>query len=552
MSASVSKYVKSFLLFAFVVLAPIALVAQVAPSARGGIRDDSAAKWETFAGYSYLKPQGTVGGYSFNSVDYGAIMSISRYFNKNVGVQVEGDEHLLLPENGHVTSTQPNNDFSGISAGLIFRIPSVYLTSFVHALGGVEVVGRWGLGMADEIGAVVTAGGGLDCATPLFNHHLAIRLVQADYQYTQENFLQGQGTFNVARISAGLVFHAGSFTPRPAVTLECSASPASAFPGDPVTVTAIAYTLDPKLNAIYSWSGTGVIGRGTTANVATGALAAGRYTVKGSVMEGKPGKEGLKPGQTANCMASFTIKAYEPPTISCSAYPSTIKPGATSTVTAIGISPQNRPLTYSYSATAGTVSGSGTTAVFSSIGVPTGAVGITCTVSDDKGQTATASPIVTVEAPNIPSIPHTKALCSITFDKDKLHPARVDNEAKACLDEVALNLQGQLDAKAVVVGDSTVAEKSPTKVAKHAKATKVEDLAAERAVNTKDYLVTEKGIDASRIRVATGATDGQKVENYLVPSGAIFANDVTGTTPVDETMVKPQMRKPLPEMHVHN
>jgi hypothetical protein len=30
----------------------------------------------------------------------------------------------------------------------------------------------------------------------------------------------------------------------------------------------------------------------------------------------------------------------------------------------------------------------------------------------------------------------------------------VDNEAKACLDEVALDLQKQSDAKAVVVGDS--------------------------------------------------------------------------------------------------
>ncbi len=71
-------------------------------------------------------------------------------------------------------------------------------------------------------------------------------------------------------------------------------------------------------------------------------------------------------------------------------------------------------------------------------------------------------------------------------------------------------------------------------------------LPRERAVNTKDYLVTEKGIDASRISVATGTTDAQKVENYLVPSGASFAADVPGTTPVDETVVKPVVRKPLP------
>ena len=31
--------------------------------------------------------------------------------------------------------------------------------------------------------------------------------------------------------------------------------------------------------------------------------------------------------------------------------------------------------------------------------------------------------------------------------------------------------------------------------------------------------------------------DAQAVETYLVPSGATFANDVTGTTPVDETSI---------------
>jgi hypothetical protein len=37
------------------------------------------------------------------------------------------------------------------------------------------------------------------------------------------------------------------------------------------------------------------------------------------------------------------------------------------------------------------------------------------------------------------------------------------------------------------------------------------------------------------------------VEDYLVPSGATFSNDVMGTTPVNETAVKPETRKPLAE-----
>jgi outer membrane protein OmpA-like peptidoglycan-associated protein len=546
MYARVSKSVSRVLALAFVALMPIALTAQ--GSAKPAVKAAAGvppSKWDIFAGYSYLVPyEGVVNGYSYNPVNYATILSISRYFNNYIGIQGEGDVHLLTPESAYRSSSQPGNDFSGGSTGLICRLQSANMTSFVHALVGAEKVGSYY--QTDTWGVVVTAGVGLDYNTPWFNHHLAIRLIQADYQYTRENFPGyegGTGTFIVDRLNAGIVFHIGTFAPPSPVTLACAANPTSIFPGEPVTVTATAGNLDPKLNTIYSWSGSGVTGSGTTASVATAALTAGSYTVNCGVKEGKAGKEGLKPWESANASASFTVKAYDPPTISCSANPGTIKPGETSDITAIGLSPQNRPLTYSYSAAAGAISGSGTTAVFSSTGAPTGTTGIACNVSDDKGQTATAGTSVTITAPYVPPIPHTQTLCSITFSNDAKRLWRVDNEAKACLDEVALDLQKQSDAKAVVVGDSTAAEKTPAKGKKHAK---VEDLAAQRAVNTKDYLVVEKGIDASRISVATGTADEQKVENYLVPSGATFSNDVTTTTPVDETVVKPQARKPLP------
>jgi len=268
------------------------------------------------------------------------------------------------------------------------------------------------------------------------------------------------------------------------------------------------------------------------------------------VKEGKPGKEGLKPWETANCSANVTVKDYEPPTVSCTANPSTVKPGETSTITAAGVSPQNRPLTYTYSAAAGTISGTGTTANFNSTGAPTGPVSITCNTADDKGHTASANTEVTISAPYVPPPPKTQTLCTITFDKDKARPTRVDNEAKACLDEVALDLQQKTDATAVVVGEETAKEKEDAAKAtkrhpKHPEA----DFAAQRAVNTKDYLVKEKGIDASRISVASGSGDSKSVENYLVPAGATFSSDVQGTTPVDENTVKPQTRKPLGERH---
>jgi hypothetical protein len=345
---------------------------------------------------------------------------------------------------------------------------------------------------------------------------------------------------------------------QPPITLSASAAPPAVYPGESVTVTATPGSVSTKKNnnVVYNWSGTGVNGNGTSATVATDSLTPGSYSVKAEVKEGKKGKEGLKPGQTAEATASFTVKEFEPPTISCSASPTTIKPGDTSTVTATGVSPQNRPLTYSYSAASGSVNGSGTTATFNSTGAATGTVEITCNVADDKSHNASATASVTIVAPPPPPQPHVQALCSISFETDHSRPTRVDNEAKACLDEVALDLQRQSDAKAVLVGQSDSKEKAKTEkqekyAAKHKRA-KVEDSAAQRVVNAKDYLVSEKGIDASRISVATSTEDGKKVSDYLVPTGANFGADVQGTSPVDESTVKAQARKALPARHHHH
>ena len=518
-------------------------------------------------GYSYLAPHGTVSTTtpsnqpvtaSYDAVNVGGLFSGAYFFNRFVGLQSEFGLHEYGVQSstpGQNIGTKGNDDgFITLGGGPIVRYPTEHYTVFAHGLVNADLVNgpyfqpnQWGPG--------VTVGGGMDYNTPW--KHIAIRLFQADYQYMHANWgnvpYGGRANINAARLSAGLVIHAGTIAPPPPITLACSASPESVYPGEPVTVTATAGGLDPKDHVIYSWSGTGVTGSDTTAKVDTSALAPGQYTISANVKEGKPGKEGLKPWETASCTAGLTVKAFEPPTISCSVSPTTIAPGGTATVTSVGVSPQNLPLTYSYTATAGTVTGSGTTAAYSSAGAPTGAVGFTCTVADNKGHTASADTSLTITAPYVPPPPTTEALCTIGFSTDKKRPMRVDNEAKACLDQVALDLKQKADAKAVLVGEQTTDEAATTakqekKAARNKHAT-VDQFAAQRAVNAKDYLVTEQGIDASRISVATGTADSQNVENYLVPSGATFASDVTGTTPVDETAVKPQQRKPLPERH---
>jgi hypothetical protein len=515
--------------------------AQTTPStaAPGGINP---SRVDVFLGYSYfgahgqLKPQGI----AYSSIDVGGIGSGAYYMNKYVGGEIVGSVH---PDG-------KNDGFYSISAGPIFRAPMQNFTLFAHGLVGG---GRLGGPNSEnpvyhnpyQWGPTLTAGGGMDYDLPFFDNRFSLRLFQADYRWVHTNYgpavnpptfgvLGGRANLSAAELSTGLVAHFGHIIPPPPVTYSCAVSPTTVFPGDPITATGTAANLNPKKTASYTWSADGgtISGTGSTATIDTKTAAPGTYTVKGHV------SEGVKPGQMADCTASYTVKQFEPPTISCSASPSTVAPGDSSTITATGMSPQNRPLTYSYSASAGSVSGNGPSATLSTAGAAPGTITVTCNVVDDKGQTASGTTTVTVNAPPPPPPPSTSALCSVSFERDTRRPARVDNEAKACLDDVALKLQSASDAKIAVVGNSTTDEKAPPKKGRK----KTVDPAAERAVNAKDYLVTEKGIDASRVSAYTGSDDGKTVTTTLIPAGATLST--TGLTPVDESAVKVVPRTP--------
>ena len=488
---------------------------------------------DVFLGYSYFGAHGQVkpAGIAYSSIDEGAMGSGAYYMNKYVG----GEAIFAAHPDGH------NDGLYTISGGPIARAPMQNFTLFAHGLvGGARLGGpnssnpfiyhepyRWG--------PTLTAGGGMDYQLPFFDNRFSIRLFQADYRWMHTNYgpsvpiptagtLGGRTNLSGAELSTGVVAHFGHIIPPPPVTYACSVSPTTVFPGDPITVTGTAANLNPKKTATYSWTADGgtISGTSSTANIDTKTANPGTYTVKGHVTEG------LKPGQSADCSASYTVKAFEPPTISCSASPSTVAPGDSATITATANSPQNRPLTYSYSSSAGTVTGSTPSATLSTAGAAPGTITVTCNVVDDKGQTASSTTTVTVNAPPPPPAPETSALCSVSFERDAKRPARVDNEAKACLDDIALKLQSASDAKLAVVGDADSAEK------------KGPELAAEGAVNAKDYLVTEKGIDASRISVYTGSENGKTVTTTLIPAGATLST--SGLTPVDESAVKAKPR----------
>jgi hypothetical protein len=495
-------------------------------------------------GYSYFGAHGQVkpAAINYSSINEGAIGSGAYYFNKYAGGEFIYTNH----------PSGVNDGFSGISAGPIFRAPMENFTLFAHGLvGGTRLGGpnsdvpstfyhepyTWGVGL--------TVGGGMDYDLPFLEHRFSLRLFEADYRYIHTDFgppvsiptccaLGGRTNMDAVELSTGIVAHFGHIIPPPPVTYSCAVAPATVYPGDPITVTGTALNLDPKKTAAYTWTSDGgaISGTSSTANVDTKTAAPGTYTVKGHV------SEGAKPGQMADCSAQFTVKAFEPPTTGCSANPSSVNPGDSATITASGMSPQNRPLTYSYSSTAGSISGTTGSATLSTAGAAPGMITVTCNVVDDKGQSASATTSVTVIAPPPPpppAAPLATSLCSVSFERDSKRPTRVDNEAKACLDDVALSLQRSSDAKLALVGNQTGKEASMT--GKHHPF-----FAAERAVNTKDYLVTEKGIDASRIMVFIGTDDARTVTTALIPAGAV--NPAANATVVDEVQVKVVPRSP--------
>jgi hypothetical protein len=514
----------------------------------------SPSRVDIFTGYSYygLHSVNQPSDEQFGSADYGAMGSGAYYFNKYFG----GEVAMIANPNGN------GDGFYGYYAGPIFRLPLAGYTLFAHGLaGGVDGVGpnnpggvgynpyTWGVGLM--------AGGGMDYDLPFFNHHIGIRLFEADYRYTHIDFgpadpsvfLQGgRANLDGAELSSGLLFHFGSIVPPPPVTYACAvtAPTGAIYPGDPVTITGTATNLRPKKDAHYTWTSDGgtVSGDSNVAAIDTKTLSAGSYTVKGHIEQGK------KPGEFADCTTPFTVTAFQPPTISCSANPSTLNAGDPATITAAGVSPQNRPLTYSYSATAGTISGSTATTTLSTTGAAPGTtITVTCNVVDDKGQTASSQATVTLNAPPPPPAPVTQSLCTITFDKDKARPTRVDNEAKACLDDIALTAQRDTTAKLAIVGNSepgkVMGKHTPMKE-KHA-AMWADKRASERAVNEKEYLVTEKGLDASNISVYTGTAGTNSDATTLIPAGATL--DQTGLTPVDEMKVKAVPRKAVAHHH---
>ena len=148
---------------------------------------------------------------------------------------------------------------------------------------------------------------------------------------------------------------------------------------------------DPQGNAVTAWNTSNhAVAKINSVGDAT-ALGAGTVNMEATI-----GTFVASPWPIAVSAAPVTV--VPPPTISCSANPSIIHQGGTAVITAAGSSPKNLALTYSYSASAGSISGTNTTASLQTSGASAGIVTVTCTVDQQGGGTASATTKVLLQS----------------------------------------------------------------------------------------------------------------------------------------------------------
>jgi hypothetical protein len=513
---SVRVLCASFLLMLTVVLLSAVTLAQ----------DVETPKYEVFAGYQWLHPGGFVpvpfgnynapNGMKVPDMPAGFGASFTYNFQKYFGL--EGD-----------FGNNWDNYETTISVGPKATYRTENANFFVNTLLSYNRLAVNGLPTGNGIGAIL--GGGMDLK---ITHLFYLRLFEADYVWGRQNYSQvvssafpdlRRVSLEGIRLRTGLVFNFG-YPPLVTPTASCSVQPSEVMQGEPITATASGANFNPKHTLNYAWSGTGgkVTGKDNTASIDTNGVAGGSYTVSAHITDPK-----MKTGGEATCTANYTVKEppKNPPQMSCSASPSSLQVGGSSTITCSCTSPDNVPVTVAgWTATGGSVSGSGNTATLNTTGAPAGPVTVSATCTDSRGLNSQASTQVNVENPPPPPPQATKLTdCDFANMAKIKKPWRVDNECKGKLDDVAKNLQQNADNKLVIVGNAEPTEKRP-------------NLAAERAVNSKAYLTggeAKLGIDPSRIECRTGSAGTMSAEYWIVPAGGTFTEE--GTQPVDESAV---------------
>jgi outer membrane protein OmpA-like peptidoglycan-associated protein/opacity protein-like surface antigen len=374
-----------------------------------------------------------------------------------------------------------------------------YFIPFAEFLLGGAHVGPHMTGADSQSAFALAAGGGVDIA---LTRNIAWRFAEIDYLMT--NFsgpsVGGNSRQDNLRLGTGIVLRFGLPHEAPPAPVNhppvaaCTASPTSVFAGSNDTLAIHVNASDPDNDPLtYSYTTTGgtVDGSGPDARWNAGSAAPGSYTVTAQVNDGK--------GGTASCATDIRVeeRPNRPPAASLSVERSPILPGEHTGITCTGTDPDGDPLTYSYSASGGQVTGTGSNVQFDATGLQPGSYTVKCTVNDGRGGSADASGNVVVqEPPQVHQLEMKLALHSIYFPTAQPTIAKPNGgllaSQSATLDALATDFRQYLtykpDAHLILGGHADIRGGKEYNLL----------LSARRVERAKKYLI-EKGVPADHI-----------------------------------------------------
>ena len=470
--------------------------------------------YELFVGYSNFRAISQ--GASGNRVAWlsGLSASLALNFNQYVGLVLDLGGYRdtrfgpnAPPLGGVVPAT---GSAYTIMVGPRFSWRHDRLTPFVQVLFGgthisnVTLTNCTGAGctpLPSESSYALNAGGGLDLT---LTRHLAVRLFQVEYAMTRfrdPNSGTGQAAYQSdARLSTGLVFRFGGSSPAVATaslppTESCSATPDDVVAGSGDLIAVSAQATDPSGYPLtYSWNATAGAVTGGGANVQWDAagVPAGSYTITGGVDNGH--------GGTAACEASVEVtpQPAQPLTLSCVAEPTTLASGESAELTAVGGSSDGHPLTYTWQASQGAITGSGPVVDFDSTGLAAGTYTVNGHVENSAGASADCSLALAVTQLPVTALQVALSLHSIYFPTDQPNAAEPNEgllaSQRAILRALAVNFQQYLqqmpNARITLEGHAD----------DRASAAFNQALAERRVEISKSYLVAQ-GVPAANIEI---------------------------------------------------
>jgi outer membrane protein OmpA-like peptidoglycan-associated protein len=387
---------------------PVTMAVLFIFSSWAAAQDPPAPKWEVYGGYSFLYPNSYLHamlpggvlpvGSPLESNPWGLGGSLTYDFRRWFGLTLDGSTDFHSGETG-LAMRIDDTAFSNLSFGPKFTYRTTHVAPFIEALVGDHRLAPDAFHDINKLGFMF--GGGLDFKV---SRHVALRLPRVDYVMSSYRYGPSATTRSTdlrgIRAQAGIVFTWGGEHKVTPPRAACSVQPGEVFAGEPVSATVEGSNFNPQRTVTYSWSGSGVrTGEtGSSTQINTNGLRSGSYEVTARMGDGSA--DGV-----ASCTARFSVKEASPPVISCSSDPANLLMGAMSTITAVASSPDGRRLSYSYSTSAGSISGQTSTAALDTAGAQSGTITVTCNVADDHAQPLTASSSTTVNQQAPPPLP---------------------------------------------------------------------------------------------------------------------------------------------------